>query len=651
VRFSRALRWLPPALLLALTVGPANAGAVLLRPPAALHARILPAPVSTVTLSGGAVTATGEYTVTPGYPAHMVAVSPTGAVRHAVALHGAYGAWGFVAAGGEVYAGTHPNGIIFAMNQTTGRVSTVCRLKGVNTVWSMAADPVTGRVYAGTYPDGGVWQVAPGGCRRLAAFRAAGGPAVSVRSLGAYGGTVYAGLGPEQDVRAISPSGRVASVLPAAYRHAGQVDRIAASASGLEVLLDNGDLLTLTLGGRLLSVLSSVDTVPLELGGRWLSLRGGVLYALQPGVVGHLLGGALASVPATAARNLSAWGIEGQDLVGLTSHGELLTVNPAAGSVNLTPLFLPAAAGVIETLAAAPDGVWGSAYLGGQVFHLAADGTATRYDGLPQVDSIVPLGSELYFGAYPNAQLYAYDPAAAWNPGQNPRLVASAGDPQDRPFALAAAGSEVYMGTVPKGGHQGGSLIGYNVATHAVHRFGTPVARQSVVSLAVSGDTLVGGTSVYGGLGSPRAAGDAYLFAIDLACDCHLRRFAVPGQREVSGLWASADGSVYGLSDDAVIRLDLATGAVTVKTFSHVGWQAGAWGDTQHLVAVRSDLFAVVNGNLMRVNPATLAVHEVLYGVEQAAAADGQLFLSYRRSTQILDLADGRLVAYARAAP
>jgi hypothetical protein len=120
------------------------------------------------------------------------------------------------------------------------------------------------------------------------------------------------------------------------------------------------------------------------------------------------------------------------------------------------------------------------------------------------------LGDALYLGIYPGAALQSYRPDAPAKAGVNPATVCSlAAQGQDRPYAMAAAGDKLVIGTMAGYGGLQGALTLYDPATGTC-TVRTNLARdQSVVSVLYSNGVVYAGTLAWGGLGAkptqPRA--------------------------------------------------------------------------------------------------------------------------------------------------
>lgn len=607
--------------------------------PPGLHPRFLTQPVHTVRLASGLV-ADGEiWTVTTGFPATLEGVGPNGSVETSVGLPGAYGA-NAVAAGpqGSIWVGTNPQGIIYRYDPATGRVTRVASLEAANAVWSMVYDPSDGLVWAATYPNG-IWTVNPssGAVHRVGALSGVTG----ARVLGLVGSEVWAGTYPTLGAFPLPAAGLVANLLPAALSGSGQMAAIGGWQGGAAVLENNGDLVWLNASGALVGVLSDVQSLPLAFAGRTVVLRDGALIAVNLGDHGHVVGQRLATLPSRLS--IAAVGIARGRYIVLTSAGTIYTVDSHGHVTSVSPA-LTAQAGTIQALAATPWGLFGSAYLGGEVFEATAAGGVTALSGLDQVDSMIACGSSIYMGVYPSARLYRFVPSQAWNPPVNPTLLGSPGTPNDRVPGIACLDNTAYVGTVPGNGHLGGVLY-----TSADHTLIPPVADQTPISLGTWQGDLVGSLSDDNALGvaPPDLPDHLFAYAPDSGA---WTTVALPSNAVFAGVLGTADG-VFAASPDQIARWDPASGSLRVRTFRTGGGGDTGWGMGTHMFSADGRLYLVDGGWLYLVNPSTLAATALFYGVEQAAVVGSAVDMSFYDGRWLLQVSAARLTPADSAWP
>jgi hypothetical protein len=619
--------------------------------PPGFHARFLAQPVETTQLDGATFAYGGFWTVTTGYPATLEEVLPSGRVAVAVQLPGrdVYGAWAVAPGPDEsVWVGTFHMGIVFRYSLATGQVQSMVRLPGVNTVWALAYDPQDGEMWAGTWPDG-VWTIDPatGAARLVGRIPGEAGP----HALGVAGGQVLAGAYPTMAVVDASAPGMPAvtagaTPLVSLLGGAGQVRYVGEYGGHTVVLGANGQLVWVGGGGLPYQTLSDCETLPFTWQGGAAVVRDGRIVAIQPGVPGRWnadnlpVGATLATLP--PGKYWSAYGVVGDDVYLLASDGTLVRVAPG-GAVSQSVPPLTASPGIIQTMAATPWGVFGSGYLGGDVWQLR-NGQFARYTGLDQVDSIVACGRLMYLGVYPNARMYVYDPSQPWNPPDNPRPLGSPGYPQDRVPGIACVGTTAYMGTVPQN-----TLLGGAIYSSAGRTYPTPVAGETPVSLAADGADLVGSLSNQNALGTPRPALDAHLFLLDPASG--RARTVDLGQRQTFAGVLVWNGQVYAASRQYLARWDPATGALSVHRFTAAAGAGGDWGFTTRMFALDGRLYLIDDGWLYLVNPATLAATSLFYGVQQVAVVGQAVYLAFYYARWLIEVPAADLVPESAAWP
>ncbi|RBQ16865.1 hypothetical protein DP939_27755 [Spongiactinospora rosea] len=186
---------------------------------------------------------------------------------------------------------------------------------------------------------------------------------------------------------------------------------------------------------------------------------------------------------------------------------------------------------------------------------------------------VASFGGKIYLGAYPRARIYEYDPSREWRLGVNPKEVWN-GDAVsgDRPFAMAAAGDRLAIGTVKKSGYLGGRLLFHNPRTGRTEVHDKLVKDQSIMSLAYRNGVLYAGTSVYGGYGAAETQTDARLIAWDVKKGRELwEKTPVPGERTVSSLSFDRQGRLWGATAGVVFRYD-DDGRFTSRRYTPYNW-------------------------------------------------------------------------------
>src|SRR5262249_43730248 len=144
-----------------------------------------------------------------------------------------------------------------------------------------------------------------------------------------------------------------------------------------------------------------------------------------------------------------------------------------------------------------------------------------------------------------------YNTKAQWNPGaNNPRRIADLGpENQSRPMAMLGVAdlNQVFIGTIPEYGQLGGVLAVYDIGTGktAVHHDVVP--KQSICSLVYHKCLVIGGTTIFGGLGQKPETTEAKLFVWDPTSNSKTFETSVAGAKAITGLFVGPDGNVWGM--------------------------------------------------------------------------------------------------------
>src|SRR4029077_8606740 len=123
---------------------------------------------------------------------------------------------------------------------------------------------------------------------------------------------------------------------------------------------------------------------------------------------------------------------------------------------------------------------------------------------------------------------------------------------QSRPFGALGVEElkKVYWGTVPEYGYLGGGIASYDPATEKLEFYDKIIHDQSIMTMAYNQGLLVGGSSVWGGLGIPPSQKYAHLFLWDPnAKKVVFDIVPVAGAPSVTWVINGPDGNVWGLAD------------------------------------------------------------------------------------------------------
>jgi hypothetical protein len=206
-----------------------------------------------------------------------------------------------------------------------------------------------------------------------------------------------------------------------------------------------------------------------------------------------------------------------------------------------------------------------------------------RFDGNGQITNLGEFGggesysflshqNRLLTAAYSAlAPLMSFDPATPVRlegPGRNPALTSFKGcDGGWRPEAMIEGpDGKVYVGAVSGYGKLGGPLAAWDVAAGTVEQFPNVVTGQSVVTLAVWKNLLVGGTTIEGGGGSHPTGTEARLFLWDpVKREKIFETIPIAGAGSLDDLITAANGMVYGFGNGMLFAFDPAARAVVAR--------------------------------------------------------------------------------------
>lgn len=186
--------------------------------------------------------------------------------------------------------------------------------------------------------------------------------------------------------------------------------------------------------------------------------------------------------------------------------------------------------------------------------------------------AIGQLGDRVLIASYAAlAPLLVYDPHAPWSAGEdhvssNPQEVHFEGEERAwRPQAMVVApGGTAFVGALAGYGKLGGPLAIWNVAAGSVGVHDQIVADESVVSLAIAGDYVIGGTTVAGGGGAVATQSDSKLFVWDSRLQRKVfETVPVPGASGITDLITAPSGLVFGIAGDRLFEFDPVARTVT----------------------------------------------------------------------------------------
>ncbi|MGD0366034.1 MAG: Ig-like domain repeat protein [Acidobacteriaceae bacterium] len=251
----------------------------------------------------------------------------------------------------------------------------------------------------------------------------------------------------------------------------------------------------------------------------------------------------------------------------------VLTERFQSGSTIVLPLPYSGESTPLFRIGLGPDGlVYGSATMPSDLVQIDPATGVQRYIGTlgpGEAYSMMSHSSQLLLGTYADdpSTLALYDPSQPFNtsPGSSNPTFVSIPDNNDswRPFAMAAApDGTVYLGVEAGYGNPTGPLLIWDPVSGTASQFNV-VPNQSVVSLAISDDLLVGGTSTQAGLGINSTENGAELFVWDRISNQEISAVTpVQDAQSITDLVAEQNGFVLGIAGEAIFEFDPRSGVV-----------------------------------------------------------------------------------------
>jgi hypothetical protein len=184
--------------------------------------------------------------------------------------------------------------------------------------------------------------------------------------------------------------------------------------------------------------------------------------------------------------------------------------------------------------------------------------------GAGEIYSFLSHGGRLLMAAYAaQAPLMFYKPEAPFHPGPagsggNPVLYSPKGIPSAwRPMAMVEGPDhQVYIGSIATYGQLESPLLKFNPETASSTEY-PAIHDQSIDSLAVWHNLIIGGTSIRGGAGSHPTQPSACIFAWNPATGKKdFEVVAVPGKAAVNNLIVAPNGHIFGFADNVLFVFD-----------------------------------------------------------------------------------------------
>jgi hypothetical protein len=304
-------------------------------------------------------------------------------------------------------------------------------------------------------------------------------------------------------------------------------------------------------------------------------------------------------------------------LVGLAGNGgRFFSYKLMQNNFSITNLGLPPQSIEIYNIGSGANGeIYSSGFISGYLgVYDPKNQTRKLFQGLGQVEGMVPLNGKMYFGVYPNARIYEYDPSEPWQKSFNPKELMKLDDKgQDRPVAMAAdeETNRLFIGTLPKRGYKSGALFIYDKKAQKMIYEKELIANQSITSLAYdkTNNMLFVGTSVYDGNGKKAEEG-AKLMALPLN-DLHVDPIEIPLPLDytiiISALYLTEEGKLWGIADNKLFVFDSKNKNTMV--FPITSTPIKGMSKTESLLLGRDrSLYGTLQGTFFKVNPDTYRI-------------------------------------------
>ena len=320
-----------------------------------------------------------------------------------------------------------------------------------------------------------------------------------------------------------------------------------------------------------------------------------------------------------------------ETIVGATSGGDLWrydTVTRTGTYGHLDDLAgTPTAP---RSLGKGPDGkIYAGGYFqGGLAVYDPATTSWTEHPFAHQIEGMSAHGGKMYFGVYPNAQLWEYDTALPIGPTNPRRLFDLKADGQERPWTVVSAGQYVAIGTSPKNGYPNGGVTLYDPATGERRTWNTGlVTGTNQISTLTYRDGVVYGGSL-GCCNSDGSKAPGQVFALDATSGEVLwRSTPLPTEQGVAGLTFDGQGRLFGQTYGTVFELNPVTGELlrSVQQFAYDWTTVSNFQPRAVNMAYdpADDMIYTTNGMTRRIDPDTLVDVGPNYRTTFAAVSPG----------------------------
>lgn len=563
------------------------------------------------------------YTAVQGKPAMFTVIDiKTATILKTIPLPGSIVAWAFaVATDGTVYIGTTSNGHLMTYTPGSNTVTDLGQaIAGETSIWDLEWVPSLNQIYGGTADHNKLFKYTTSGGFVDLGSMVAGESHVRSLAFNAATGLLYAGVGSNAHLIEYNRStGTKTNILPAAYADQNFVYDLDLVNGKLILRMDPDpnivvmDPTTRAVikafpgNSRGVSPLSPIDD-------KFYYTYSNILYSYDfssnstTNLNVNLQGAALNY----AFVQLNQSNFPGYTMVGLAGNGgKMYKYNLSTGYTEIVTLPLPAQPIDIFEIGKGSDGnIYSSGFVsGGTGVYNPTNGSIVTYKGIGQAESMAALGSNMYFGKYPDAVIFKYNPSNPWdtsagNPIEVFRLSSSQ---QDRPLAMTGlpSANKLYVGTAPDYGTLGGALTVYDQVANTYTSTRNILNQQSVTSLAILNNELFGGGSIYGGIGSTPTETQAKMFIYNTTTGTKVTELVpVTGKKLITGLIAGPDGNIWGFADGTLFTLSPTTRTITYTSNLFPSFSNRLYGA---VMEIGNDgwVYGTIGGTLFKLHPTT----------------------------------------------
>jgi WD40 repeat protein len=334
----------------------------------------------------------------------------------------------------------------------------------------------------------------------------------------------------------------------------------------------------------------------------------------------------------------------------INQYGQCALYDPGDNSLSVNTLEVTANPVRITTYTKGMDN---RIYLGGymrgmSIYNPFTNNIDLTISQFAQSEGIKAFNGKVYYGTYTKAIIYCYEPD---QPGVflvNPKEVYRVENYQDRPFALAASETKLFVGTIPDYGYLGGSLAIYCEPTDTWTQYNNVVNNQSISALAYKDGLLYGSTTIWGGLGVNPTESEAKIFIWDLKTNTKIDEFTIRDlgidikPQIIGELSFGPDGLLWGVVGGMIFAIDLAQKRI-VKSRNifpeDIG--KGRWKGWTLLWGTDGMIYSTIGRKIVVIHPEALCHKIILDGVinELVLGIDGSIFYVPEGETKLYRIA------------